>query len=75
MKIKNVTTIATIASILLWVAAAFLLEYSTASFGIVSILAAFAQMISIESARREGVIRERRRWFVDKILDEVSDDE
>lgn len=71
---KNITKACTIISMTLWVMAAILLGYSTASFGIVGVLAAFAQIIAVQSAKREAVIKERRRWFVDKLLDELGDD-
>ena len=59
---------------ILWVTAASLwAHHSNASFAIIAILAVTAQIISVNSARREGLQADRKRWIVDRILDEVGD--
>lgn len=76
MKFNDITRWGTMISFWLWASALFLMySKSSASAMIVAILAAFSQVIATKSAQREGALKERKNWFIDRILDEVGDED
>lgn len=57
MKFRSITKGATVISVVLWVCSALLLSYGSAgSFGVVGVLAVLAQVIGVQSSRREGEV-------------------
>lgn len=75
MRFRTITKGASIISLILWVAAASFWHYeSLYSFFIVGILAALAQVVAVNSAKREGYDAAQRQGVVDKIINRMMDE-